>query len=542
MPVYPLHPFQNSKEEHSMDGRFMTVKKIFIPTLTLIVIASQLFGCGAATQDEALNMLQQTEGIELEVATPTNETNTTESDESTLERLSWVELGSLETNPDLRAAIDSIFKVTGSAGDKQGIIYETPTSSEGDTYTYDNNNTLDVAIHNYNFRETYDTNQADIATAARNSFIDLDDETDDVAIASALNTYFNLLPDTEDGAANPNETLTRAEVMAAITRAITPVTDDLASDTTFNEAVGTTEYNDFAKELDADAFLSTKDNSLDTTTFTGKMTRGEAIYLLMNKFFPEKLKEDNISKYPGITFTDCQDTATYEDTTSTNAEALQQMLSENKIDTRLYNALVLAANYNIIESDAESNWGIAITRSEFIELLVNTLREETTTMSRFNTPEGVLDMTANEYADMTLGKDTGYTKPTGTVNGYENPELVPQPEDYGVSIKSMDDLPSVSPQGWDMEKHPVYKGLTKTGYMCAVDGLTNKVYYANMMIPTGSMFGGDKETTALCDYGDKKGYDNCFEITYEEAKELFGEPDMSTMVRLDGVKYSDVNK
>ena len=218
------------------------------------------------------------------------------------------------------------------------------------------------------------------------------------------------------------------------------------------------------------------------------------------------------------------------------------MLSDNKIDTRLYNAMVLAANYNIIETDAESNWGVAITKEEFIELLVNTLREETTTMSRFNTPEGVLDMTANEYADMTLGKDTGYTKPTGTVNGYENPELVPQPEDYGVSIKSMDDLPYVNPQGWDMEKHPVYKGLTKTGYMCAVDGLTNKVYYANMMIPTGSMFGGDKESILLWDYITEKGYDNDLQVTYEEAEELFGEPDMSTMVRLDGVKYSDVNK
>ena len=513
-----------------MDGRFMTVKKIFIPTLTLIVIASQLFGCGAATQDEALNMLQQTEGIELEVATPTNDTNTTESDESTIERLSWTELGSLETNPDLRAAIDSIFKVTGSTGAKQGIIYETPTSSEGDTYTYDNNNTLDVAIHNYNFRETYDTNQADIATAARNSFIDLDDETDNVAIAVALNTYFNLLPDTEDGAANPNETLTRAEVMAAITRAITPVTDDLASDTTFNEAVGTTEYNDFAKELDADAFLSTKDNSLDTTTFTGKMTRGEAIYLLMNKFFPEKLKEDNISKYPGITFTDCQDTATYEDTTSTNAEALQQMLSENKIDTRLYNALVLAANYNIIESDTESNWGIAITKGEFIELLVNTLREETTTMSRFNTPEGVPDDSLSDYEDTLMG----YKKPSGKVDGCHHPELLPQPEDYGVTVTALEDLPSVDVYGWDFDYHPVYLGYTVKGYKCVMDEVNGKqrVYYANMMDPMGNFFGDSKETGAINDYMDRKGYDNGFEMTYEEAKELFGEPDMSTMVNL----------
>ena len=28
---------------------------------------------------------------------------------------------------------------------------------------------------------------------------------------------------------------------------------------------------------------------------------------------------------------------------------------------------------------------------------------------------------------------------------------------------------------------------------------------------------------------EEKGYDNSFEVTYEEAKELFGEADMSTM-------------
>lgn len=509
-----------------MDGRFMTVKKIFIPTLTLIVIASQLFGCGAATQDEALNMLQQTEGIELEVATPTNDTNTTESDESILERLSWTELGSLETNPDLRAAIDSIFKVTGSTGAKQGIIYETPTSSEGDTYTYNNNNTLDVAIHNYNFRETYDTNQADIATAARNNFIDLDDEADDVAIASALNTYFNLLPDTEDGAANPNETLTRAEVMAAITRAITPVTNDLTSDTTFNEAVGTTEYNDFAKELDADAFLSTKDNSLDTTTFTGKMTRGEAIYLLMNKFFPEE-----IGKFPEITFNDCINGGEY---TGSNAEVLQKMLSESsshKVDTRIYNAMITACNYSVLDKNEETNWDAAITKAEFIDLLTKTLYAETTSMQRFNVPDGVIDMTEDEYINsIVTGEYDPDNLPASGFNAYDHPEWMPKPSDYdGKKIRTVDDLPEASTLGFDYDKHPLYYSRTTKNYKCVVDGLTNEVYYANMLLPDGTFFGEDAEEMAMYDYIKEKGYDNYLQIPYDEAKELFGELDSSTM-------------
>ena len=135
--------------------------------------------------------------------------------------------------------------------------------------------------------------------------------------------------------------------------------------------------------------------------------------------------------------------------------------------------------------------------------------------------------TESEQSEAT--EETGYVKPAGMINGYENPELVPTPEDYGVSIKTMDDLPDVSMYGWDLEKHPVYFGYTTKGYMCVVDGLNNMTYYANMMLPDGTFFGGDKEVNVIYDYMMKKDYNNRLEITYEEAKELFGEADMSTM-------------
>ena len=65
-----------------------------------------------------------------------------------------------------------------------------------------------------------------------------------------------------------------------------------------------------------------------------------------------------------------------------------------------------------------------------------------------------------------------------------------------------------------------------------IDGLNNMTYYANMMGPNGMFFGGDKEVIAISKLMDEKGYDNRLEITNEEAKELFGEADMSTMVNL----------
>ena len=126
-------------------------------------------------------------------------------------------------------------------------------------------------------------------------------------------------------------------------------------------------------------------------------------------------------------------------------------------------------------------------------------------------------------------EETGYVKPEGAVNGYENPELVPKPTDYGVSIKTLDDIPDVTGYGWDFEKHPIYCGYTTKGYQCMIDGLNNMTYYANMMGPDGVFFGGDKEVIAMRKLMDKKGYNTNLEITYEEAKELFGEADMSTM-------------
>ena len=69
--------------------------------------------------------------------------------------------------------------------------------------------------------------------------------------------------------------------------------------------------------------------------------------------------------------------------------------------------------------------------------------------------------------------------------------------------------------------------------MCVVDGLNNMTYYANMMDPTGCFFGGDKENGTIIKYMEEKGYNCDLEITYEEAKELFGKPDMSTMSTYD---------
>ena len=85
-----------------MSEKYMKIKRVIIPTITMVVIASQLFGCSSASKQEAYNMLQNSEAVELEIAVP--EYDNTE--DSKVELLPWLQLSSLETHPELRSAFE----------------------------------------------------------------------------------------------------------------------------------------------------------------------------------------------------------------------------------------------------------------------------------------------------------------------------------------------------------------------------------------------------------------------------------------------------
>ena len=46
-----------------MSGKFMRVKRFIIPTLTAVIIASQLMGCAAMTQSELLQAINNGDQI-----------------------------------------------------------------------------------------------------------------------------------------------------------------------------------------------------------------------------------------------------------------------------------------------------------------------------------------------------------------------------------------------------------------------------------------------------------------------------------------------
>lgn len=213
-----------------------------------------------------------------------------------------------------------------------------------------------------------------------------------------------------------------------------------------------------------------------------------------------------------VLLTGCGDTAPVSDTaTPETTEASETAASETEVSDKIPEETADTATAEVSDDTDDA---------------LDTNMETATEEENKETP------TESEQSEAT--EETGYVKTEGIVDGYKNPESVPKPTDYdGKTIKTMADLPHVDPSNWDYDKHPIYYGYTDKGCQCVYDGLTNMCYYANMMAPTGMYFGGDKANSIMYNYIIEKGYESCFQVSYEEAKELFGEPDMSTMSTYD---------
>jgi hypothetical protein len=373
-----------------MSGKFMSVKRIVIPTITLVIIASQLMACASASQSELLSMINQGQAIEIEVATPINEEQGTE------QSLDWEQLALLTTNPDLRKSMDDILMISNTDTGKNGVLY---VNSDGEN---EPNNTLRVALHNREFVKFLedDSSLSELAEAAADNYVDVEADVDDLqkAVYMGINGYFNLLPDSSPNYANPDSTIQRNEFMAMVFRAETPV-QDLEADSTFATAVGTSDYNLYAQGVVDSSYLDLASQSLNNMTYNGTITRAEAIYLLVTRYFADDYANLDL-KSDSTTFTDAKDGGNIaedqkfiEDATEKSywksyelTYALQN--PDKGLPTDLYKALVVASNKGLIS--AETRWDEGLTKSEAIELLVETLEQEQG-IDIFNAKQGTIE-------------------------------------------------------------------------------------------------------------------------------------------------------
>jgi len=329
----------------------MNIKKVTIPVLTAILIASQLTACGASTTKQANSMIASSvvnneQDITLEIAVPKS------VEQGTRTNLVWKEVGSLTTQPELRKAFDKLFEVSGDTGSKTGWVYDSQ------------NITLRDAIESISYK-LFTTPEAlkSLADTVNKNYVDLENSTDMSKAVMAINGYFNILPDNEVGYANPNQTMARKEVMAALFRASNKVTTNRKLDEDFNKLVGDTEYNIYAQEYKGDTYLNTSENK---NTYNSVMSRGEAIYLLMNRFYGEELdtyKADNVK------LEDAKDKG--EETGRTRIEELSEMLNnpEAGVEHSMYKAIALAYEKGILDT-AKTRWNEGITKEELLELII----------------------------------------------------------------------------------------------------------------------------------------------------------------------------
>ena len=380
-----------------MSGKFMRVKKILIPTFTMVMIASQLMGCSAATSGELMTMVETNEAIEIEIAEPINNEKGVE-----VESITWEELALSKTNTDLRKGWDNTLGISAIENGKNGMLY---VDKDGNQI---NNNTLYVALHNRQFQKALEENSKGLVDAAVKNYADLESVSDDdkaVALLMGINGYFNLLPDNTPNYSNPDSTIERDEFMAMLFRANTPV-KELTEDKAFSNAVGNNRYNLYAQGSVGSSYLDTASKSLDNLTYNGTITRAEAIYSIVQTYFADEYKNVDLN---AVTYSDCKNGGnimqkTIESTKKVNSlsevdhwksyeltYALQNPESVG-MPTDLYKAMIIAKQKGLLDGNT-SRWDEGLTKKEAIDILVRAIKQDDA-METFNIVRAAIgDMT-----------------------------------------------------------------------------------------------------------------------------------------------------
>ena len=354
--------------------------------LTLITVCILSFAsCGKQETTAATEPIVESTQVETIV-----------TEESKVELLPWLQLSSLETHPELRTAFEELLGVTVSEdGTKTGIIYTDETGKANQ------NNTLFNAFGSTNlFIDTIrDAEKSEkIESIASDNYADIEDNQ---SIPAVINAYFELLPDQADGQFDGDSTISRAQAMALLMRATTPVNDQQAPETNndFTSVVGESQYTNFAAPMNEYSYINTE-NGLTEQSFNGTMTKGEFIALVTNYIRADYVATLKESGYTDL-YSDTSDV-----TISTVSDAGDIKYSEaisdasKGVPTDLYETFKLAIkNGYLAEADLE-DWDSALTKADAVSLFITMATNYTsnvgnTLYSQYQTP--TTDTSTSEY-------------------------------------------------------------------------------------------------------------------------------------------------
>lgn len=336
----------------------MKARKMIIAVFAL-TLAVQMTGCK--------NDMDTNKPIVIDVSV-------SDSDVASKAELNWTELGKLTNYEEMRTSVDTIFGNEIVDGVKYGAFYLDKDEKQC------TNNTLSIVLGNQFVAEEM---KGSALIDSINSSLDAiyTDLSDSDRTAAMFNAYFNLLPDSTPNYFNGGDTLSRAEAMALVTRATTPVKSLPAVDD-FTSAVTGTDYDQYisyAAQQNANSYINTQDKSLTADNFKGAMSRAEFVYLVMNEVYGADAVQgfDTTS----ASLKDCTNAGDLSEELKItgadrcNAYNLSHSLAnvDKGVTEELYKSLVMAVEKGIITP--ETRWNEGITKAEAIEIVVNAFNQ-----------------------------------------------------------------------------------------------------------------------------------------------------------------------
>lgn len=372
-----------------MAGKFIGIKKILpkkiLPAVPLIMLAFPFSGCAAVNSNQMLDMINNNQSIAIEVANPSYEV---EVQGEQIQSTEWVQLDQLQTyNKGFRQGFDEIFNINivteNGVNGKSGCLF---VDESGDR---NGNTTLEDALRNKVFVNKYwekEEVKSQIAKLSKEAYEDTGDSLL-FGITGSINAYYNLLEDSVNPSSfNPTQSLTREQFYTLVFKTEEGVRE-IEVDKNFENAIGgETEHSKFAQEVDEYGFLSVENKSLDAATYEGIISRAEAVYMMVNKHFPDELakvtgKEDaykdtknagDLAYKLGFKYKD-KETKEIKEKDRWQAYTLAVMVQEPKdgMQEELYKAMVVAKKLGLLAGE-ESRWNEAISKAEAIQLIINT--------------------------------------------------------------------------------------------------------------------------------------------------------------------------
>ena len=338
--------------------------------------------------------------------------------------LDWEPLDQIKTyNMGFRQTFDRIFNINTvrdnsdrDTGSKQGCLF---VSNVDGKEVNNGNASLADAFRNKVFVEDYWKDrdvQRQLTEACEEAYSDVD-RNSSYSISASLNAYYNLTPDGKSGEKyyyNPTEILSREQFYTLLLKA-TSSQYDITDSSDFESAIGTdSRYLTYASQVAKYGFLPYENKSLDNQTIAGDITKVEAVYMLVQMYFPDLYAQmtdtsPNFSDVPAggdiavnIGFKEVQkgegdkpDTIIEKNRWQTYTLAYMLGHTDKGMQSELYRALAVAKQVGIITGSI-SGWDKAINKHDAIVLIVNTLLAK-------NKVDGYL--TTTEYAEIVTGNE-----------------------------------------------------------------------------------------------------------------------------------------